>query len=339
MIRAYPRRATAVFALLTIALIWLLREPIYDAYISFLGWIYSEQKAFHKVLVQNISSYADRAGISTGFAIVAGSFLYGVFHAAGPGHGKVILSTYLLSQPEKVTKSVTLAVVSSLVQGIVAIVLVYGLFYVFGLVSRDMKWAVAWSERLAFGLVIALGLVLVWRSMKGAGFFRRPKLDLHDHGHAHDHEHSHHHHHSDDHPHHRDEHGVCSTCGHAHVPSAEQVDKAADLRTALGIIFSIGMRPCTGAVLVLVFARFAGIPWAGVMAVVAMSMGTAITVTALAVLSVKMRDTAMNILGMSSGLAERASLMVAFAGGVILIAMGYGLLSASFDAPMRSMGL
>ena len=336
MIRAYPGRSIALAGLLMIVALWLLRLPLHDGYISALSWIYSQQQAFHQILTQNISSFADAAGISTGFAIVSGSFLYGVFHAAGPGHGKIILSTYLLSQPEKVGKSVLLAVLSSLTQGLVAIVLVYGLFYAFGLVSRDMKWAVAWSERLAFALVIAVGLMLVWRALKGVGLFKKSVQQA---GHTHDHHgHSQSHGH-DHHAHAHDENGVCSTCGHAHVPSAQQVDSAKDLRTALGIIFSIGMRPCTGAVLVLVFARFSGIPWAGIMAVMAMSVGTAITVTALAIFSVKMRDVAMRALGSASGTAERLSYSVAFAGGVVLIVMGYGLLATSFDAPMRSMGL
>ena len=133
---------------------------------------------------------------------------------------------------------------------------------------------------------------------------------------------------------------VCSSCGHAHAPTAEQVDAASDWRTMLGVVLSIGMRPCTGAVLVLAFARFSDISWIGAIAVLAMSAGTAITVTALALLSVHARSLALKLSGATGSTAAIASSVVTLGGGVILLAMGYGLLVASFaPAPARSMGL
>ena len=107
----------------------------------------------------------------------------------------------------------------------------------------------------------------------------------------------------------------------------------------IGIIFSIGLRPCSGAVLVLVFAKFAGIPLAGVMAVAAISTGTALTVSALAVLSVKARGFAHSILDATTGKVDMIGHFIALAGGGILIVIGYGLLAGSWAAPVRSMGL
>lgn len=349
MIRAYPLRSLLLVVTAVLLSLWIIYPLVSDLYTAALGWIYDEQRAFHQGLTESIGAFADKAGFSTGLAIVTGSFLYGVFHAAGPGHGKVILSTYLLSKPERVGKSVWLAVLSALVQGIVAILLVYGLFLVFGLVARDTKLAVAWSERLAFALVIVVGAHLVWRTIRGMDWFLRltgkhgAHEHSHDHNHAHAHDHAHthdHHDHAHHHHHHsHDENGVCSTCGHAHIPTSDQVEKARDLRSAIGIVLSIGMRPCSGAVLVLIFARFADISWIGVLAVLAMSAGTAITVSALAVLSVKARGLALNLLGSTSGVAGALSQAIAVTGGLVLIAMGYGLLINSFDAPVRSMGL
>ena len=345
--------------LILIAL-WLLSGPLYQAYLGILSWIFEQVRLYHTDLTTKISAVAKGVGISGSLALVVGSFLYGVFHAAGPGHGKVILSTYLLSQPENIGKSVRLAAAASLVQGAVAIALVYGLFYLFGLVSRDMKFAVAWSERLAYLLVILIGLSLLWRGIKAAwkerGGAHHDHADHHHHDYAaHDHHHDHtaqdHHHHdhaghdhhdhgAHDHHHHSvDESGVCSTCGHAHMPTPDQVNSATDLRTTLGVIFSIGMRPCSGAVLVLVFARFSHVEWAGVLAVLAMSVGTAITVSALAIASVGARGLAVRLLG-SSGVAATTLLYgLPLLGGLVLTAMGLGLLAGSFDAPARSMGL
>lgn len=299
-----------------------------DLYRSFISWVFSEQHAFHKAMTTSLDAFADRAGVSTVFAIVSGSFLYGVFHAAGPGHGKVILSTYLLSQPQQVRKSVYMSVAAAFMQGAVAIILVYGLFYVFGLVARDTKIAVVWSERLAFFMVMGIGLMLVWRAVRGLNWLRWPaSQDNHHHHHDHEHEHDH------------DDDGTCASCGHAHLPSSGQLAQAKDWRTTLGVIVSIGLRPCSGAVLVLVFAKFSGIPLAGVLAVLAISTGTAITVSALAILCVQARKVAVSMLDGAVTYADTAGYVVAFIGGLVLILTGYGLLQASFMAPVRSMGL
>ncbi len=304
------------------ALVYMYGGDVYGAFIS---WIYAEQRAFHTSMTSSLSAFADAAGVSTGFAVVSGSFLYGVFHAAGPGHGKVILSTYLLAQPEQIRKSVLMSIAAALMQGVMAVLLVYGLFYVFGFLSKDAKIAVAWSERLAYVLVMGVGVMLLWRGIRGLNWWPRAKSHY---------DHDHHHH---DHSVNAD--GVCSSCGHAHVPTAEQVNTATDWRATLGIIMSIGFRPCSGAVLVLVFAKFAQIPMVGVLAVAAISVGTAITVSALAILSVQARKLAVSLLDGAVGMADRIGHGLALAGGFILILMGYGLIAASFTGPVRSMGL
>ena len=332
----------AAIVLPLVAALWLFATgPGAELYRAFLAWVFTEQRAFQGSMTQALQDFAETAGVSAGVAIVGGSFFYGIFHAAGPGHGKVILSTYLLTQPEKVKKSVALAAISALVQGLVAIFLVYGLFYLFGVVSKDMKIAVSWSERLAFALVIAIGLILIWRAVKGLGWVRSSKTHTHHHNHHHDHGHMHDHHdhdHAHDHHHHHGE--VCASCGHAHTLTGEQVDQATDLRSTIGVILSIGLRPCSGAVLVLVFARFAGIPWAGVMSVLAISLGTAITVSAIALLSVQARKLALSLAGSGTTVwVDRVAWSLALGGGALLVLFGWGLMAASFDAPVRSMGL
>jgi len=336
---------------------WAFYGPIADAYVSMIIFINDAQRTFHGTLTDSVSDFADKATYTAAIGVIGGSFFYGIFHAAGPGHGKVILSAYLVSQPEKVGKSVALGAISSLFQGLVAIFLVYGLFYLFGIVSSDMKIAVSWSERLAFALVGLIGLMLVWRGAKALWAFYQPKTS-HDHGHGHghdhghDHSHGHHDHHShnrskahDHHAHHTREDGVCSTCGHAHVPSNEQVDAVSDWKTLAGVVLSIGMRPCSGAILVLVFARFTGIPWIGAIAVLAMAAGTAITVSSIAVLAVKARDFAMKLMGSSSSaIANLTAHSATIACGLFLISVGVGLMVTSMGGgsvatPGRSMGL
>ncbi len=343
MIQSRPM--VVALCLLSLAAVMLvLREPAAEAYRDFLTWIFSEQRAFHKIMTESLGAFADKTGWSTATTVVLGSFMYGVFHAAGPGHGKVILSTYLLTQPERIGKSVAMSVAAALLQGVMAVLLVYGLFYVFGTVARDAKIAVLWSERISFVLIMGLGAMLAWRALRGLNWFGLGTNGAASAGHSHQHDHQGgqhggNEHHGHDHEHSHGANGVCSTCGHSHMPSTEQLEQATDWRSVIGIIFSIGLRPCSGAVLVLVFARFADIPLAGIMAVAAISAGTAITVSALAILAVKARGLAVSLLGSTATRIDTAGYLIALVGGFILILLSYGLLASSWVAPVRSMGL
>ena len=315
---------------------------------GFLDFIVEKQTAFHTAMKQSLSAIADGDGQSAGLALVVGAFLYGIFHAAGPGHGKVILSTYLLTQPEQMSRSVILAAASAFVQGLVAIFLIYGLFFLFDLVPRESKAMTVWSERLSYGLLGFIGLWLIWRALKG--LWPAHEAEVHHHHHEHTHDHAHHHDHAHDHSHdhhvhdhhheHHHHHGeVCSSCGHAHVLTPEQTSQATDIKTSIGIVLSIGLRPCSGALLVLVFARFAGIPLAGVFAVLAISAGTAITVATIAILAVKMRSLAMRWSSSSGIVIDNAAHLLALGGGAILVILAIGLWTASFETVTRGMGL
>jgi len=300
-----------------------------------MAWIMAEQKAFHDQLTGALKALGADGGLSAALWLVAGSAAYGVFHAAGPGHGKAVLTTYLLTNRDRLPRGMAMAVAAAFLQGLVAIVLVYGLVYLAGWVPRDAAVAVDWSERFSYALIAGLGLYLAWRAIRGLWpLVIAPSAPDHvGHHHHGDHDAGHAHGH-DDHVH--DE--SCG-CGHAHGPSAEQLEQAGDWRTTLGVVLSIGMRPCSGAVLVLVFARALQIPWAGVAGVAAMSAGTAATVMALAALAVFARDRAVALVGSRSagGLAVAAN-TVALAGGALLIAVGVSLLSASF-APTHPFGV
>ncbi len=301
-------------------------------------WIYAQQRAFHRELTEGLRQLGENGGLAAGWAMVAASFLYGIFHAAGPGHGKAVLTTYLLTHPEQVRRGVALASIAALCQGVVALVLVYGLIYLAGWLPRDTSQAVNWSERLSFALVLALGLVLVLRALRsGVAFFRGRAAESHGHDHHHDHEHhqghghhhEHGHHHGHEH-HHGHDHHHGSGCCHNHGPSPDQVAEAKNFKTAVGVILAIGLRPCTGAVIVLVFAKASGMAWAGVGAVLAMAVGTAIAVATLAFLAVNARNLASRLVNRSGGLWALSSDVVALVGGLILVSIGYSLLSASF---------
>lgn len=297
------------------------------------GSIFLEQQALHRELAGAVRE-AGQAGIAAAWGLIAISFLYGVFHAAGPGHGKAILTTYLLAEGTEKRRGLLLAFASSMTQGAVAALVVYGLIYLVGLVPRDARAAMMWSERASFLLVMALGLWLLIRTLRQ---LRGRAGSGHAHAHHHDHDHDHHDHGHHDHADHAHDHeGPC--CDHAHGPDLAGIREAISLRAGIGVVLSIGLRPCTGAILVLILAQAAGIAWAGLTAVFAMSLGTALAIAALAWATVGARDW---ISGLPAGTADfgrMLGLAAGIGGGLLLLALGADLFWSSFGA-MHPLGL
>ena len=126
----------------------------------------------------------------------------------------------------------------------------------------------------------------------------RREHDHHDHAHDHDHGHAHHHHdhghahgHSHAHGHDHHDHGEeeASAWGHAHGPEPEELKGPHWLRRGLTAIVAVGLRPCSGAIIVLVFALAQGLFWIGVASTFVMGLGTAITVAIVATIAVGAR--------------------------------------------------
>ncbi|SCA55981.1 High-affinity nickel-transporter [Candidatus Terasakiella magnetica] len=273
-------------------------------------YIRTQQQAFHRELASAIRALQD-GGLQAIWAMVGVSFLYGVFHAAGPGHGKAIISTYLLSHESLLKRGIFLSFASAFVQGLSAIILVEGLVGIIGLSRSTAKDAVPILEMVSFGLIGLIGLMLMVRA--GRAFLKKYKTTSH-HDHHHDHEHTH-------------EDGHCNTCGHAHAPSAEMLTQNTRLRDSIAIILSIGIRPCSGSVLVLIFAEIVGLRWGGIASIFAISFGTALTVSGLAILAVYFRKGALMLAEkQSSALLERLSLGAAFVGGLFITLLGTSLL-------------
>ncbi|WP_417798097.1 nickel/cobalt transporter [Terasakiella pusilla] len=317
--------------LLLICAIWLFPVDAFASDASYwaqtVHYIRVQQQQFHRELAGAIRALQD-GGIQAVWGMVTISFLYGVFHAAGPGHGKAIISTYLLSQESQLKRGIFLSFASAFVQGLSAVVLVQGLVGLVGLSRSDAKDTVPLLEMVSFGLIAVIGLVLIKRA--SLALYRKNKTaPSHDHDHHHDH--SHNHDHSHDHAH--DDH-TCSTCGHSHAPSADMLAKNTSLRDTIAIIFSVGIRPCSGSVLVLIFAEIIGLSWAGIASVFAISFGTALTVSALATLAVYFRKSALYLAERQGGaMIQNLSLIAALLGGVVITGLGVSLLIEASASP------
>ncbi|MCB1507227.1 MAG: hypothetical protein KDI98_00150 [Hyphomicrobiaceae bacterium] len=301
---------------------------------SWVRYLAGEQARFLRALSDGISAIADRPEAAFGLILIA--FIYGVLHAAGPGHGKAVISSYVLATRDTVRRGILLAVLSSLLQGTVAVLAVAILAGVFGVAATTMNSAVLSLERLAFFLLALLGGWLVWKKavLPLTRFLAARRVGTrHDHPHHHDpHHHDHGHHHHDHHHHHHDhEHGPDCGCGHAHAPDAQAAAGVRDVKGAFGVVIAAGIRPCSGAIVVLVLALAGGVFWAGVAAAYAMAAGTALTVGTLAA-------GASGLVHLAERGGARWARLAAFvlraaeiAGAFLVLALGLLLLAASFS--------
>jgi nickel/cobalt exporter len=282
------------------------------------GWLLARQSEFYREISATI-----RAAKSDGSAVwtlLGISFAYGIFHAAGPGHGKAVISSYLVANQETARRGIVLSFASALLQSLVA-VLVVGIFaWLLNATAKTMCGAEKAIEIASYALIAAFGARLVWT--KGGSFIRAlqaepaPALAVAAHHH---HDHGHDHHHDDDHVH--DEH-----CGHSHGPTPSELAGPGGWQRGLSAIVAVGLRPCSGAILVLVFALAQGLFWAGIAATFVMGLGTAITVAAIAIVAVSARGLAQRLSGGRDGGGTLIMRGIEFGAAGLVLLFGLGLL-------------
>lgn len=298
-----------------------------------IGWLLAKQSEFYRQMSSTI-----RAAKSDGSAVwtlLFISFAYGIFHAAGPGHGKAVIASYLVANRETARRGIALSFASALMQSLVAILIVGISAWILNATAKTMCKAEGAIEIASYGLIALFGLRLVW--VKGGTFIRAlqatqpvPAIaglphDHHDHGHhhhhdAHDHDHGHaHHHHAHDHVH--DEH-----CGHSHGPTPSELAGPGGWRRGFAAILTVGIRPCSGAILVLVFALAQGLFWAGIAATFLMGLGTAITVAAIAIIAVFAKDVAGRLSAGRDGGGALFMRGIEFGAAAVVLLFGAGLL-------------
>ncbi|TYC60606.1 DUF1007 family protein [Rhodobacterales bacterium] len=308
------------------------------------GAIAVKQKQFYQKLVSSLRSF--RTNPHAMWLLIGISFAYGIFHAAGPGHGKAVISSYLVANNETLRKGIVLSFASALAQAVTAIVLVGGLAVVFNLTSIAIQDTARWFEIGSYILITGLGGWLLWvkavRPLVASMAQRFEGRQLafagaaghghHHHDHSH-HDHDHHHHHRHGHHLHHDHavgaDGICATCGHAHAPTPDLVQGKITLARAASIILAVGLRPCTGALIVLVFALSQGMIAAGIASTLVMALGTGITVSLLACLAVGAKDLAVRLFGEGSPMAGRVHRTIEIAGAAVVFVMGLTLLVAT----------
>jgi ABC-type nickel/cobalt efflux system permease component RcnA len=278
-----------------------------------MGWIFAKQAEFYRMMSSSLRAVkADPTAVAGLFGI---SFLYGVFHAAGPGHGKAVISSYLFANNETWRRGIVLSFASAMLQALVAIALVGIASIILGATARMMGDAVRIIEIVSYALIIAIGLQLLWS--KGRAFLAALHGEADHHGHHHDH----HHHHD-------------ASCDHLHSPPPAELAGPGGWRRGLSAIVAVGLRPCSGAILVLIFALAQGIFWAGVGATLLIGLGTAITVAVIATVAVSARGFAGRMAQAGSGKGALLLRGIEVLAALAVIAFG-ALLLAGYMASER----
>jgi nickel/cobalt transporter (NicO) family protein len=310
---------------------------------GFAGWLLAKQATFYRALAGLIR--AAKTDGSAYWGLMGISFVYGIFHAAGPGHGKAVISSYLLANEETWRRGIVLSFASALLQAITAVAIVTIAAVMIGATAKMMGDTVRVIEVVSYALIVLVGLRLLW--VKGRGFLRAvhdigPKSEaalaapavqtapdhLHDvgvgrdpcrHDHAHDHAHGHPHEHADE--------GSALPWGHAHGPEPQELAGPGGWRRGLSAIVAVGLRPCSGAILVLVFALAQGLFWAGIASTFVMGLGTAITVAAIATLAVAAKAVAKRFAAARSGYGTLVLRGIEVGAALLVTAFGVLLLT------------
>ncbi len=315
---------------------------------SFFQWVNIHQQGFYRSMTGALKGMREDG--TQIWLLIGLSFAYGIFHAAGPGHGKVVISSYMLANRVALKRGIVLSFISSLLQGLMAIAVIGAVFLFLRGTSISMTKATWFLEVLSYALVTAYGLWLLWRKLRptllalvprpalvsangnaaiqtlfdaqpacnasvrssataasparGNYIAAEAKVGQTD---------------------------ICRDCGQMHAVDPSMLeDERFDLKAAWATIVAVGMRPCSGALIVLTFSLLNGLWFGGIVSVLAMAMGTAITVSALAILAVSAKNLALSVSGEGS-FGATVHKTIEIGGAAALVLIGATLLGASLS--------
>ncbi|SFN11784.1 ABC-type nickel/cobalt efflux system, permease component RcnA [Izhakiella capsodis] len=307
----WPLLLTAAILVLLVIALWYFWPQVL---LQSMQWQRSLNQQM-TALLQQLTIHRKQAGM----ALVGFSLIYGVLHALGPGHGKVVISAFLATHPTRLKNSLQLTFAAALLQGCVAIFLVTLMLSILQLSSRQLHISSYWLEKASYLLVGLLGTVLCFKAIRLLQRALRPvrfqRIAKSEPGHKH--------------------HADCG-CGHKHVPDAAQLAQAVTLKTKVLVVLSMGLRPCSGAIMMLLFAKVMNVYWWGIVSAMVMAIGTALSVSSLAILVQSSRVLAIKLCRSSTPQPVFFACLSLFGGALLIIAASILWLSAQ---PMASNGI
>ncbi|MHA6347278.1 nickel/cobalt transporter [Roseivivax sp. CAU 1761] len=278
------RRLLILPLLVAAAALWALAGG-QDAELA--RWAAERQRGFQNALAGGLRAL--RAGEPGALAALLGlCFAYGFFHALGPGHGKFLIGGYGMSRAVPLLRLSAISLLAALGQAATAILLVLAGLYVLGWSRAQLTGA---AEEIMLPLsALAIGLIGGWLALRGGRrllALRRPAP-------------------------------ATACCGHRHGPSPEEIRQAAGPAETLALIAGIAIRPCSGAILLLVLTWHMQILGAGMLGAVAMALGTGSLTVLVASGSVALRRGTLFTLGGMAGAAYALPALELLAGGAIV---------------------
>ena len=313
----YYSLVTFFISVLFILIYYLINNYFNIVWAYLLIEIQSLQRGFHLELSQSIRNIQNN-GLIASISLITLSFIYGVFHAIGPGHGKIIISTYLLTQESKLKRGILLSMTSSFFQGFTAIFLVLIIKIILNFSFRETLKFSSDLEIVSYILITLVGLYIIFTKLikiiyKIKYFFSHSEKNTQ----KLQNQNSHHHH------------------SHSHGPSVEELNDSS-LKSLLSIAFAIGIRPCSGAIIVLLLSFSLKLYISGILSVLVMSVGTGLSTSILAAISVYGRKTAIKLLSLlpdETGNSKNIFDWISLFGGIIILVFGLLLIQSSLFAP------
>jgi nickel/cobalt transporter (NicO) family protein len=248
-------------------------------------WMRTKQQNFYGRMSNAIRQMKTGSKSAAAWALLSISFFYGVFHAAGPGHGKAVVTGWVLATENELKRGILIAFMSALIQALTAIVIVSALLLFVSGASAMARDVAGFLESASYVMIAGMGLYLIWNGFlsfkrkvtvakaEAGPFTMVSRPEAHD-GHIHD-----------------------ENCGCGHAPAASDVRGEWSLKRAFAMAFAVGIRPCSGAILVLVASNALGLYWAGVASTLAMGFGVFLTIAAIASLAVYAKTSAIKLVG------------------------------------------
>ncbi len=262
---------------------------LYSHWGAFIQWCLDMQITLHRYLVLYLLQLND-GQYHGGVWLISGAFIYGMLHAIGPGHGKFVVATWSSTAARNITATRLVPFFGSLMQGVSAIAFVFILAVGFNLAAGDLSQSRWYVEKISAVLIGGFGGWTIWRALRGL---------KHNHDHTQD----------------------CG-CGHHHPALAGE----GGWKEALAVVFAIGARPCSGAIMILLFANALGIVSWGIAAVMSMALGTALSIMGLSLAVHHLRDSVTSSWRIAS--AHRVRLLgvgIRVLGGALLVLFAFVL--------------
>lgn len=258
---------------------------------SFFLWAAQKHAAFQALLRDALNQFKDNKHAA--WLLIGVSFAYGVFHAVGPGHGKAVITSYLLATGQTIKHGVTIAIGAAFMQGLMAIAIVSTVTIIlkglFTIPALAMDAAQNWFTTGGFGLIALLGAWLLWRKVTE-----------------------------------RDEDAPLVEGANTAQNRGGQGSIQVSAKQAWSTILAVGVRPCSGSLILIAFAFKLGLYITGVASVLLVSFGTAITVSSLVFLAVSIRGMALRYADTNTRLVSHALRIVEI--GLALFILLFGLL-------------